>query len=335
MSKGRLLSGIQPTGSVHLGNYLGALKQWVTIQDEYESLFCIVDLHAITNRFDPAALQETSRLTAAIYLACGIDPQKATIFCQSAVSAHTELAWILACMTPLGWLNRMTQFKEKAGKHRENASLGLYGYPVLMAADILLYKSTHVPVGDDQKQHLELTRDIAQSFNHTFKQDYFPEVEPLIPAQVSRIMSLRDATCKMSKSDVSEYSRINLLDDADTIQLKFRKAKSDGLEGVTYEPEKRPEASNLLAIYSGLTNQSIETLQEQYIGLGFQQLKQDLAEVVIAHLEPIRTETNRIVKDVSYLDDVLKEGAGKARLLASKHLNEIKDMVGFLPSSHD
>lgn len=248
----RVLSGVQPTGNLHLGNYLGAIRNWVGMQDSYKCLFCVVDMHAITIPQNPDELRQAIRQVTAAYIACGIDPKKSVIFPQSAVSAHAELGWILSCHTPLGWLNRMTQFKEKTGKNRDGASLGLYGYPVLMAADILAYKATHVPVGEDQKQHLELARDIAGAFNRYYCSDYFPLPEPLIMETAARIMSLRDGTKKMSKSDESDYSRVNLTDNADAIALKFRKAKSDSSPTIAYDPENRPEAANLINIYAAL-----------------------------------------------------------------------------------
>src|SRR5271156_4767789 len=264
----RIFSGIQPTGNLHLGNYLGAIRNWVELQHGFECIFCIVDLHALTQPQDPAELRASTREVTAAYIAAGIDPEHCTIFNQSMVSAHTELAWLLGCLTPLGWLNRMTQFKEKAGKHRDMAGLGLFAYPVLMAADILAYKATHVPVGEDQKQHLELARDIAGAFNRRYGVDFFPLPEPQILGEATRVMSLRDGTKKMSKSDESDYSRINLTDDADTIALKIRKAKTDTdpLPDTLAALEKRPEADNLVTIYAALSDSTREKVLKEYAG---------------------------------------------------------------------
>lgn len=327
---GRVLSGVQPTGNLHLGNYLGAIKNWCDIQFDHECLFCIVDLHAITVPQEPEALRQATRQVAAAYIACGIDPSKNVIFNQSMVSAHAELAWILSCETPIGWLNRMTQFKDKAGKNKEKASTGLYTYPVLMAADILAYKATLVPVGEDQKQHLELARDIAGGFNRHYNVNFFPIPEPFILKSAARIMSLRDGTQKMSKSDPSDFSRINLTDDSDTIVQKIKKAKSDMLPGVTYDPENRPEASNLLDIYSVLSGEARETIEERFSTSGFAAFKQSLAEVLVASLTPIRKKMLDLLGDTSYIDKILGEGAEKANALAGKHLDEVKDLVGFL-----
>lgn len=328
--KGRIFSGVQPTGNLHLGNYLGAIRNWVKMQAEYECLFCIVDLHAITLPQEPDALRNATREVAAAYIACGIDPKQSIIYNQSALSVHTELAWILGTMTPLGWLNRMTQFKDKAGKNRDNAGLGLYSYPVLMAADILGFKATHVPVGEDQKQHLELARDIAGAFNRRYECEFFPLPEPVIPEAAARVMSLRDGTKKMSKSDPSDYSRIALTDDADTIAAKIRKAKSDMEEGLSWEPEKRPEAANLISIYSVLSGESREAVVARYATSGFAPFKKDLAEVAVAHLAPITAEMRRLLAEPSYIDAILKEGAEKADAIGQKVLREVKDMVGFL-----
>ncbi|MCD6034383.1 MAG: trpS [Rickettsiales bacterium] len=328
---GRVLSGVQPTGNLHLGNYLGAIRNWVKMQHDHESLFCIVDLHAITVRQNPEELRKATRAVAAAYIACGIDPSHSAIFVQSHVPEHTELGWILGCNTPLGWLNRMTQFKEKAGKDRENASLGLYGYPVLMAADILVYKATHVPVGEDQKQHLELTRDIAGAFNRDYGKEVFPLPEPLILGEGTRVMSLRDGTKKMSKSDPSDYSRINLNDDADTVALKIRKAKSDMLEGVTYHPQERPEAANLLNIYSTVAGIPRAEAEARFATVSFSEFKKELADVLVAHLSPISIEWNKLLADTAYLDSILKKGAERARSLASACLVEVRETVGFLP----
>lgn len=327
--KERIFSGVQPTGNLHLGNYLGAIRAWVDMQHKYESLFCIVDLHAITVPQDPAKLRAAVRETAAAYIACGIDPVKNIVFPQSAVAEHSELAWILSCNTPLGWLNRMTQFKDKAGKDKERAPLGLYSYPVLMAADILLYKTTHVPVGEDQKQHIELARDIAGAFNRNFGKEFFPLPEPVIRAEAARIMSLRDGTKKMSKSDESDYSRINLTDDADTIAIKFRKAKSDMLEGMSIS-DSRPEASNLLGIYAALKNISKEQAESECKDLNFSAFKNFITEVAVAHLAPITQKMRELLADTSYLDSILKDGAQRAQALSSSTMNEVKDIVGFL-----
>lgn len=326
----RVLSGVQPTGKLHLGNYLGAIRNWVNIQNEHESLFCIVDMHAITVSYNPEELRESIRDVAAAYIACGIDPKKSAIFNQSSVSGHAELAWMLGCLTPLGWLNRMTQFKEKAGKKRENASLGLYGYPVLMAADILLYKATHVPVGEDQKQHLELTRDIAAVYNNNFKEDYFELPEPLILGEATRVMSLRDGTKKMSKSDESDLSRINLTDSADEIYKKFKKAKSDMEEGISYDVEKRPEASNLLNIFATLSDEKRNAVEEKYAKSGFAEFKKDLADLAVEKLSPITEDYNRIRADITYIDQILHEGNCKANEIAAQTMKEVKEAMGFI-----
>ncbi|MEQ1789784.1 MAG: tryptophan--tRNA ligase [Rickettsiales bacterium] len=325
----RIFSGVQPTGNLHLGNYLGAIRRWVDMQHDYDSIFCIVDLHAITIHQEPAKLRAAVRETAAAYIACGIDPHKNIIFPQSSVSGHAELAWILSCRTPMGWLNRMTQFKEKAGKDKENAALGLYSYPVLMAADVLLYKTTHVPVGEDQKQHIELARDIAGAFNRDVGNNFFPLPEPMIGAEAARIMSLRDGTKKMSKSDESDYSRINLTDDADTIALKFRKAKSDMEEGMSYA-ENRPEATNLLGIYAALKGVSKDKTLNECGDLNFSAFKKLLTEVAVDHLAPISKKIRELLEDTSYIDQVLKDGAQRADEIAEKTMSEVKELVGFL-----
>lgn len=326
----RVLSGIQPTGHLHLGNYLGAMKNWVAIQHQHECLFCIVDLHAITVAQDPAYLTQSTYNTAAAYIACGIDPKKAFIFNQSMVPAHCELAWILGTLTPLGWLNRMTQFKEKAGKHKDQSGLGLYSYPVLMAADILLYNATHVPVGHDQKQHLELTRDIAGAFNRQYNQDFFTLPEPLILGEATRVMSLRDGTKKMSKSDESDFSRINLDDSADMIVQKIKKAKSDMLEGVTYDEENRPEASNLLNIFIALSGEKRENVYKRAEQLGFAQFKTELADLLVEHLAPIQREYVALSKDTGHLRQILQHGAQRAHEIASQNLAQIKEIVGLV-----
>ncbi|AIL65308.1 Tryptophan--tRNA ligase [Rickettsiales bacterium Ac37b] len=324
----RVLSGIQPTGILHLGNYLGAISNWVNLQNKYDSYFCIVDLHAITLPQNPIELKNAIRLTAATYIASGIDITNSTIFIQSSVSAHSELAWILSCITPLGWLNRMTQFKEKAGKAREQASLGLYSYPVLMAADILVYKAQIVPVGEDQTQHLELTRDVASAFNRYIKEDYFPLPEALITKESARIMSLRDGTKKMSKSDSSDYSRINLTDNADLIAKKLQKAKSDAFPTITYDKENRPEATNLINIYSILSSSSIEKVIDQFSNKGFAIFKKQLTDLVIEKMKPITTRILELIEDKNYIDSIIKIGNEKANDLASKHLSEIKSFIG-------
>ena len=325
----RILSGVQPTGNLHLGNYLGAIRNWVKLQDDYECLFMLADLHAITVPQDPQKLRAHVRETAAAYIACGIDPNKCVIFPQSAVSGHAELAWILSCHTPLGWLNRMTQFKEKAGKQRDNAVLGLYSYPVLMAADILVYKATHVPVGEDQKQHLELCRDIAGAVNRQYDTEFFPLPEPLILGQATRVMSLRDGTKKMSKSDESEYSRINLTDDADTIALKFRKAKSDMVEGMSYNEKERPEASNLLTIYAEFKNITREQAVDEVASKNFSEFKNMLTEVAVEHLSPITRTMRELIASPDYIDEILKSGVERARAAADVTMRELKNLVGF------
>jgi tryptophanyl-tRNA synthetase len=330
MIQKRVLSGIQPTGFLHLGNYLGAIAQWVDIQDTHESLFCIVDLHAVTVPQDPQSLKRWIREVAAVYIASGIDPTRAAIFQQSRVPAHSELAWLLGCITPLGWLNRMTQFKEKAGKHREHASLGLYAYPVLMAADILLYQATHVPVGDDQKQHLELARDIAQAFNHRYDAPFFTLPEPLITGPATRVMSLRDGTAKMSKSDPSELSRIHLTDDNEAISLKIRKAKTDA-EPISAEREAmddRPEALNLLRIFAALQKSSLEAVCRTYAGVTFSSFKKDLTELLITCLGPVRQRFFDIMEAPSVLDNCLDQGCKKATSLAKKTLESVHEIMG-------
>ena len=326
----RILSGVQPTGNLHLGNYLGAIRNWVKLQDSHECLFMLADLHAITVPQEPAKLRAHVRETAAAYIACGIDPKKSAIFPQSSVSAHSELAWMLSCHTPLGWLNRMTQFKEKAGKQRDNAVLGLYSYPVLMAADILVYKATHVPVGEDQKQHLELCRDIAGAVNRQYQTEFFPIPEPLILGQATRVMSLRDGTKKMSKSDESDYSRINLTDDADTIALKFRKAKSDMVEGMSYDEAARPEASNLLNIYAVLKGITREQAVTETADKQFSVFKNMLTEVAVETLSPITRTMRELLQSPDYVDQVLGKGVESAKAIADPTISEFKDLVGFL-----
>jgi len=333
MSK-KIFSGVQPTGNLHLGNYLGAIKNFVELQNEKENecIFCVVDLHAITVKQDPKELKKNIRETVATFIACGIDPAQSIIFNQSMVSAHSEAAWILSCVSRMGWLNRMTQFKEKAGKDKEKASIGLYSYPVLMAADILLYDATHVPVGNDQKQHLELCRDIAQKFNNDFDvTDFLKAPEPLIQKQFSRIMSLKDGIKKMSKSDPSDLSRINLTDDKDQIINKIKKAKTDPLPlpGEINNLTERPEAENLLGIYSSLKNQNLEKSITEFNGKNFSEFKEKLSEVLIERIEPISKEIKKLLEDQKFLDSVLLEGSEKADKIASKKMKEMKELVGF------
>jgi len=330
--KQRVFSGVQPSGNLTLGNYLGAIKNWVGLQDSHETIFCVVDLHAITVWQDPDVLRDATREVAAGMIASGIDPKKSIIFNQSQVSAHAELAWIFNCVARMGWLNRMTQFKEKAGKHKERASVGLYVYPDLMAADILVYQATHVPVGADQKQHLELTRDIAQKFNNDYGVEFFPEVEPLIFGEATRVMSLRDGTAKMSKSDPSENSRINLTDDRDLIAKKIRKARTDSepLPGSMDELEGRAEAKNLINIFAALSGKTASDVCSEYEGQGFADFKRDLADLSVDILGPITEEMARLMADKTYLDNILREGADKADKVASPILREVQDIVGFL-----
>jgi len=330
--KNRVFSGAQPSGNMHLGNYLGAFRNWARLQDTHECIYCVVDMHAITVWQDPAALVDQVREATAAYVASGVDPEKSVLFNQSRVSGHAELAWIFNCVARLGWLNRMTQFKDKAGKNRENVSTGLYVYPNLMAADILLYKATHVPVGEDQKQHLELTRDIAQKFNNDFGVDLFPLTEPLILPEGARVMSLRDGTKKMSKSDPSEFSRINLNDDADTLAQKIRKAKTDAelLPAKADMLEGRPEAQNLVGIYAALADISRDDVCTQYEGKGFGDFKKALTEVVVSKVAPITKEMVRLQKDPAYIDSLLKTGGEKAQAIAEPILADVKKAVGFL-----
>jgi tryptophanyl-tRNA synthetase len=331
-----VLSGMQPTNTLHLGNYLGALKNWVRMQNEMPCLFCVVDMHALTQESGYAKAADVARATrevAAAYIAAGVDAKRTPIFNQSQVPEHAELAWIFNCVARLGWLDRMTQFKEKSGKHKERSSVGLYTYPVLMAADILVYKATHVPVGEDQKQHLELSRDIAQKFNNDYSApDFFPLPEPVITGPGTRVMSLRDGAKKMSKTDESDNSRINLTDDADTIAQKIRKAKTDpnplpdskkGLEG-------RPEAENLINIYAALSDQSVDATIARFAGQQFSGFKNDLAELAVAKLTPIAAEMRRLLADPAEIDRVLKSGAGRARAIAAPVMDEVKKLVGFV-----
>ncbi len=326
----RVFSGVQPTGNLHLGNYLGALKRFVAMQDDYECIYCIVDLHALTMPWDPDQLRDATREVAAGFMASGLDPDRCIVFNQSQCPMHLRLQWILACLTPLGWLNRMTQFKEKAGKQKENASLGLYGYPVLQAADIIGYHATHVPVGADQKQHLELSRDIAGAFNHTFGVDFFPLPEAVILGEATRVMSLRDGRAKMSKSDQSDYSRINLTDDRDTIALKIRKARTDSIMGVSFDPENRPEASNLVTIYAALAGVSHDAVLDEFRSARFSDFKARLADLAVDVLGPVGEEMKRLTADPGYVDGVLREGAARARAIAEPIQKEVEELTGFL-----
>ena len=328
----RILSGVQPSGDLHLGNYLGAIKNFVSLQKEFECFFCVVDLHAITVWQDPNILKQKTREVAAAFIASGIDPDKNTLFVQSQVPQHAQLAWIFNCVARMGWLNRMTQFKDKAGKNSENVSVGLFSYPTLMAADILIYLATHVPVGEDQKQHLELCRDIAQKFNVDFEIENFLQVpEPLIQKEFSRIMSLKDGSKKMSKSELSDLSRINLTDDKDLIINKIKKAKTDPLPMPTTQKEldERLEAKNLLGIYSSLTNSTLQKSVENFAGKNFSEFKQKLSEALVDKIEPISTEIKKLLDDKSYLDNTLLEGVERANIIASKKIKRIKEIVGF------
>jgi tryptophanyl-tRNA synthetase len=328
----RIFSGVQPTGNLHLGNYLGAIRNWVRLQKDYDCIFCVVDMHAVTVWQDPGELTRNTRETAAAMLAAGVDPHENIIFNQSQVGAHAELAWIFNCVARMGWLGRMTQFKEKAGKHRENASVGLFAYPSLMAADILLYKATHVPVGEDQKQHLELTRDIALKFNHDYGVELFPVVEPLILGTAKRVMSLRDGAKKMSKSDPSDYSRINLSDGPDEIAKKIRKAKTDPhpMPETADELEQRPEAANLMGIYAALSDTDTEEVIARYGGEQFSTFKQHLADLAVSVLGPMGEEMQRLMADPGHVDSILRHGAERARAIAAPILAEVQDVVGFL-----
>ncbi len=337
----RVFSGVQPTGNLHLGNYLGAITKFVALQETHDCIYCVVDLHAITVWQDPADLRRSTREVTAAFIAAGVDPKKHIIFNQSQVGAHSELAWVLNCVARMGWLNRMTQFKEKAGKDRENASIGLFVYPVLMAADILAYRATHVPVGDDQKQHLELARDIAQKFNVDFaetiaaagfKDGFFPLPEPLISGPATRVMSLRDGTKKMSKSDPSDLSRINIADDAETIAKKIKKAKTDP-DPLPSDPkgfEGRPEAENLAGIYAALSGHSVETVLSEFGGAQFSKFKGALADLAVEKLGPIREEMKRILAGTDYIDGVLADGAERARAIADVTLGHVCGIVGFV-----
>jgi tryptophanyl-tRNA synthetase len=339
--KERVFSGVQPTGNLHLGNYLGAIVKFVELQNQYDCIYCVVDLHALTVWQDPKELPRAIREVTAAFLACGIDPGKHIVFNQSQVHEHAELAWIFNCVARLGWLNRMTQFKEKAGKDRENASVGLYAYPNLMAADILVYRATHVPVGEDQKQHVELARDIAQKFNndyadsiaaHGFGDKFFPLPEPLIQGPATRVMSLRDGTKKMSKSDPSDYTRINLTDDADAIAQKIRKAKTDPEPLPSEEAglEKRAEADNLVGIYAALAGSPRQQVLQEFGGAQFSTFKTALVDLAVAKLAPIGGELKRLTQDPLYIDSVLSNGADRARALAAETMGPVKDIVGLV-----
>ncbi len=333
MIKKTVLSGVQPTGDLHLGNYLGAIKNFAVMQNENDCLFCVVDLHAITVFQDPNQLRNNTYEVTAAYLASGIDPVKSIIFNQSQVSGHAELAWILNCICRMGWLNRMTQFKEKSGKNSENVSSGLFTYPTLMAADILLYRATHVPVGSDQKQHLELTRDIAQKFNNDYKSpDFFPLPEPYIEKEISRVMSLRDGTSKMSKSDISDYSRINLKDNKDTIVKKIKKSKTADMPMPSSQEKVTlmPEVNNLINIFTGVTSFSKQDLITKYEGQNFSNFKNDLSDALVEKIAPIGDEINKLMKDKSYLDQIMRDGTEKARNKSELVLKEVYDIVGFI-----
>ena len=324
----RVVSGIQPTKNLHIGNYFGSIKNWLDLQDQHECLFSVVNLHAMTVPYVPKELKHSTLNVIATYLACGIDPNKSTIFIQNTILEHAHLAWIFNCITPTGWMNRMTQFKEKSDKYKEHSYLGLYCYPVLMAADILLYQANYVPVGEDQKQHVELTRDIAVAFNRVVKQEYFTLPEPMITGPGTRIMSLKDGTKKMSKSEESDYSKINLIDSNDEIILKFRKAKTDSIAEIYYDKENRPEMSNLLNIYSAFSGIKIKELEEKYSGMGCAVFKNDLAELTITNISKIREEHKRLMEDIGYVKEILDLGKEKAQCIASKNMTEIQELLG-------
>jgi tryptophanyl-tRNA synthetase len=332
----RIFSGIQPSGSPTLGNYLGAIKNWVALQKEFECIYCVVDLHAITVWQDPAELRRATREVAASLIASGIDPKKHILIAQSSVPQHAQLAWVFNCVARIGWMNRMTQFKEKAGKDRDSASLGLYAYPSLMAADILVYKATHVPVGEDQKQHLELTRDIAQKFNHDYKVNFFPLTEPLIFGEATRVMSLRDGAKKMSKSDPSDFSRINLTDDADAIAQKIKKAKTDphpvpdAPPKTDAERDARPEAFNLMGIYAALADRTLASVAVEFGGKPFSAFKNALTDLAVARLAPIGDAMRRHTADPAEVDAALRHGAERASALAAPILRQVYEIVGFL-----
>ena len=345
MFQQRVFSGVQPTGNLHLGNYLGAIKRFVELQQTYDCIYCVVDMHAITVPVSvwggPAELRRATREVTAAYIACGIDPNKHIVFNQSQVAGHAELAWVFNCVARMGWLGRMTQFKEKAGKDRENASVGLYAYPNLMAADILVYRATHVPVGEDQKQHLELARDIAQKFNNDyaaaiaargFGDAFFPQPEPLIQGPATRVMSLRDGTKKMSKSDASDQSRINLTDDTDAIALKIRRAKTDP-DPLPHDEKAlaaRPEADNLVGIFAACANKTKAEVLKEFGGAQFSAFKPALSDLLVAKLSPITAEMRRLVADTGYIDSVLADGSTRAQALAAETMKAVKDIVGFV-----
>ena len=328
----RIFSGVQPSGNLHIGNYLGAIKNWVSLQKSFECIFCIVDLHALTVKQNPKELPKNTLEVTAAYIASGIDPEKTLIFNQSAVSVHAELTWLLSCITPLGWLNRMTQFKEKAGKKKESAVLGLYSYPVLMAADVLAYKATHVPVGEDQKQHLELARDIAGSFNRIYNTNFFPLPEPQIFGEATRVMSLRDGIKKMSKSDESDFSRINMTDTKDLIVKKIQKAKTDTgvLPSKKEDLKNRPEVENLLGIYAAFNDKKLNLVMEEMAGKNFVEFKKLLTETVLEKMEPVSKKINELLNNIDYLKKILDIGKEKAHQIAFNHLKEIKKIVGLL-----
>lgn len=330
----RIFSGIQPTGNLHLGNYLGAIRNWVTLQENFESIYCVVDLHAITVAQDPAQLRQSTREVTASLLAAGISPEQSILFNQSRVPQHSQLAWIFNCVARLGWLNRMTQFKEKAGKNRENATVGLYSYPTLMAADILAYRATHVPVGEDQKQHLELTRDIAQAFNMAYGVEFFPLPEPQIFGSATRVMSLRDGSSKMSKSDASDNSRINMTDDADLIAQKIRKAKTDpdALPSEAAGLEGRPEAQNLVGIFAALSDRDVDSVLAEFGGRGFGDFKPALAELAVDQLAPMGKNMRALLENPDHIDNILNDGAARAEAIAAPILREVNEIVGFLGS---
>ena len=332
MSNNIIFSGVQPTGEIHIGNYLGAISQFVSNQDQYKSIFSIVDLHAITIWQNPDELSNSTRQVLAIFLASGINPDKSIIFNQSQVPEHTQLSWVLSCIAKIGWLNRMTQFKDKAGKNKENASVGLYSYPVLMAADILLYSATHVPVGNDQKQHLELARDIAHKFNTDYSSNIFTLPEPLFNTSSTRIMSLRDGSKKMSKSDISEYSRILMTDDNDLISSKIKKAKTDSMNmpDSMDEAQNRPEIDNLLNIYSSCSDKKKESIITEFSGKKISDFKNNLAQVIISVVEPIAIKTNELLSDKPYLDNILIAGSDKARKIAKEKINSIYNLIGMI-----
>ena len=326
----RVFSGIQPTGTIHIGNYLGSIKNWLKLQDTYESIFCVVDLHAITVKQDPAALRNSSLLTAATYIACGIDINKSTVFKQSDVPEHAYLAWLLGCVTPYGWLNRMTQFKDKSGKNKENSSTGLYTYPILMAADILLYKATLVPVGDDQTQHLELAREIAKKFNATVGKEMLPLPTAMQQKQTSRIMSLKDPTKKMSKSDQSSKSWISLMDSDDEISKKIMQSTTDSSGVIEYCTDSKPGVSNLLAIYSAFSGESIENLVQEFTGQEYSKFKRQLAELLVASISPIRNKTEELMNDKSHLENILQKGKEKTQKIAQQTMMEAKMALGLV-----